>query len=248
MLRRGFSTDDAAKLQAAALSPVAKAVGLDYFESFFEPPETDEELAFQAMRCGAELMVAFADPDGWIVEGRPLRRLARRGANRLQRALAEDSGRDAISWVTQSYGRVMASARRNSMAEAGPEKQASLAATADMDEWLAELAGALRPVDPGHPAIGYAFEVGGPLPAADPEPAVKDANDRLVCAIQAICLATWPRAEELAPVFLDWATSYEGLTMRRVVNSDWLHVAAQWTNLLDPSRRRSYREVMVDSG
>lgn len=219
--------------------------GLDYGQAAATRPTTEDEIAFEALRVGAALLVAFCDPPSWgEFRDRRNRKLAQRGAKDLFSKFPGKQGQSAISWMTQSYGAVLAAQRRAAATEEGGEKAESLEATAEVDDWLSAIVAQRWPVDSGEP-IAFADEVWWlPEGPGDPERWVVNAKARLSANIEAITVALWPDSPKLLPVFAEWAgVSAEALQQMRGVTSDWQHVAPQWGNLLQPDRL-SYIELM----
>lgn len=243
------SQDDVAKLTRHALTPMGEPLGLDYSYAAATRPTTEDEVAFEALRVGAALLVAFCDPPSWgEFNDRKTRKLARRGAADLFSKFSGAQGQAAISWLTQSYGAVLAAQRRAAAAEETGEKAANLEATAETDDWLSAIVGERWPVD-SEGAIKFADEVWWmPEGTSDPEPWVVSMSARLSASIEAISVALWPDCRKLQPVFFEWTgVGLESAQQMRGISSDWRHVAPQWANLLQPERR-SYIELMESAG
>jgi hypothetical protein len=155
MFGRRSASFRAADLTRAALSPIAVRHGIDYDESGFSAPASDEELGFEAPRCCSGLVMAFAYEDAWPADDRTLRKLAKQAAGLVRDSFHDDAGRDAIAWSASRYGDVMAELRR-ATADEDAEQADAYRTTADADEHLGCLAARLWPVDADHPAIDFA--------------------------------------------------------------------------------------------
>jgi hypothetical protein len=233
-----------AKLTRYALEPMGEPRGIDYDYAAVTAPTSQEEIGFQALRCGTALLVAFCDPPSWgaTFTDRKTKRLARRGAGDLFERFSSEQGQAAISWLTQSYGRVTAEARRRAAAEEpDPGRAAMYEATADQDDWLAAIVGERWPVD-NEPAKEWADSIGHPPDLHESESHVLNQRARVDASIEPISVVLWPEARDLHAVFLDW-TGGPTIDIGPGVTSDWHQVAPQWANLIGPDRR-SYMEVV----
>lgn len=242
MLDRRPSTDLAAALQRQALTEMGKPYGIDYTETFFRSPTSDEEVGYQALRCGASLLIAFIDPPSWgLFQSRATKKLAKRAAQRLSKTFPKQSGQGAISWLTQRYGRTMSSHRRAAAAAADPASAATLNRAAAAEESLSDLVAKLWPVD-NEAALTLAASPWEVLDAA-PDAPLAHANARMAASIEAICTALWPGSEELYPVLAEWVLGYTGIGVRMMISRDWINTAPQWINLLE-STPDSYGQVI----
>ena len=244
MLEREPSSDLVAELQRIALSPIAQGLGFDYDRSIFRPPDSKSALGFEALRCCSGLLVAFTYPDAWPRGGRGERRLGKRAAALTRDAFRDDRGRDAISWATQRYGRVMAAIHR--AAHNDFNVAASAEATADADEWLAGLVDDVWPVNNYHDALAFAQHCCAQRRSCPPDASMErwSADARLTATVEMLCIATWPDAGVLEGAFVTWSYGLD-ITFDSGVLSDWLHVANFWGNLIDPARRQSHDEVIT---
>lgn len=128
------------------LEPMAQSLGIDYEESFFSPPLTDQARALHAYRCGQSLLMSFTYPDGWpnAFEGK---RVARKAAKAFRAGLLTTRGQNAISHMTQGYAREMADLwRRTARASTTPREAMALQESAARSEALGELAARCWPV------------------------------------------------------------------------------------------------------
>lgn len=233
------SSPNPAALKRAALTPIADRLGFDYDVSAVTAPASYESLALEAMRCCADLLIAFTYEDAWPREGLKQRRAAKRAARLIQDAVLQPRGRDAISWIAQRYGQGMADVHHRA-ANKDPARAEDLRATAEMDLWLSGVVAAEWPLQGHDAALAYAEECAGFSPVEDldnPE-AIVDLRGqacRTGATVEAICIASWPDAETLDPVFMQWWLG--DLEHWAVLASDWTHVAPYWANLLREERR-----------
>lgn len=103
------------------LEPMAQRLGVDYDESFFSPRQTPEARVFDAYRVGQSLLMFLSYPEGWLFGPNPSKKLAKRAARAVHDSLVTESGRSAISHMTQGYAREMAALWRRAADEGGPD-------------------------------------------------------------------------------------------------------------------------------
>jgi hypothetical protein len=236
MFGRRSASFRAADLTRAALTPIAVRHGIDYDESGFTAPASQEELGFEALRCCSGLVMAFAYDDAWPADDRTLRKLAKQAAGLVRDSFHDDAGRDAIAWAARRYGEVMAELRR-AAAEEDPEQADAYRTTADADEHLGGLAARLWPVDADHPAIDFARAVC----AHRPPRASRNADTlegmgpalRTAATVEALSLATWPSTPDLEAAIMRW-TYVLDLQFAAGVLADWQLTGSYWANLIGP--------------
>jgi hypothetical protein len=230
-----------------ALEPMALSLGVEYEESFFGPPVTDQARVFDAYRCGLSLVMAFTYPDGWA-NASSEKRLARKAAKALRAALLTPSGQDAISHMTQGYAHEMADFWRR--AESGsddPTEAAGLQESAARSDALGVLAGQCWPVNDPFGALDHiALAESHRTVDVDNPDAMIDLRSyfgraRVACGAAALALgadvATYSGLLYMPVAFLD-------LMFATGLQSDWEFQLEIWANLLR-DHRRPYAEFMA---
>jgi hypothetical protein len=223
------------------LEPMASKLGLNYYLSALDPPSSDTELAFEALRCGEQLLHAFTYPGEWPTEGFMnglSGREARKAAKYLIRVLTSDSGRDAVSVMAEQYGQVMAATWRDAADEAEDDQSADrLRLQATLSHRLASLAATVWPVD-GYQAVRQSAAEAKPISyeIGNPDALVNLALDarRMRAYADALAVAMWNRFDDferaiLLPVW-DFSPPYAMVT-----TASWAFVGKFWTNLLRDS-------------
>ena len=217
---------------------MAERVGLDYDMSGFRPAATEEEIGFEALRCGSSLVLAFAYPEAWGTGGRADRKLGRRGARLVQVALHTDDGRDAISWMTQRYATVMAAMRRTAAAD-DPDRAAAFEATAEGDEWLGSLAARVWPVRGQEAALEFASECARTrLFDSDNPQALIDLRAyamRTAAVVETLAIAAGRDRAQIEDALVRWSMTLD-IEFDAGVLSDWSSAGHYWGNLLRPDR------------
>lgn len=230
-----------------ALSPMAARCGVDYDESASVPPESESATAFEALRACSSLLMAFAYEDAWPGGDRKARKSGKRGAALVRGSFSTDSGRDAISWITQQYGLVLAAMRRRA-AQESPERAEPMQATAEVDEWLAGLVEKAWPVEGHDDELGFArqhnqsrsYDIDNPDAMVD----LHAHADRVRATVEMLSVAMGPAAEEIIPALTPWTYMFD-ITFAQALALDWRHVGEHWANLIQPERR-SYIDVAGD--
>lgn len=230
------SVESAGDYMRRGLEPMARRLGVDYDESFFSPPQTPEARVFDAYRVGQSLLMFLSYPEGWIFGPNPSKKLAKRAARAVQDSLVTDSGRSAISYMTQGYAREMASLWRraadNSDRDAIPEQ---LQESARRSDKLGALAAGFWPVDDPQGALDKIalYEKQRVVDLDNPN-AIIDMHGyygRVSVAFGAALIATGADLDEFSglaylPVaFLD-------LQVASGLQHDWVFNAEIWQNLL----------------
>lgn len=227
-----------------ALAPMAERCGVDYAESAVAVPATESQLAFEALRSCAPLLIAFAYEDAWPSDDRTARKVGKRGASMVRQSFSDDPGRDAISWITRRYGHVLADMRRRAVPE-HPERTGAYGETAEADEWLAGLVSRAWPVVGHDAALSFArdrhesrsYDIDNPDAMVD----LRAHAARVAATVEMLSIATWPAADEIIPVLTPWIYMFD-LRFAKALLIDWRHVGNHWANLIQPERR-SYADV-----
>lgn len=219
-----------------ALEPMAQRLGVDYDESFFSPPQTPEARVFDAYRVGQSLLMFLSYPEGWIFGPSPSKKLAKRAARAVHDSLVTDSGRSAISHMTQGYAREMAALWRRAADDDGPDViPEQLREGARRSDDLGALAAGFWPVEDPYGALDK-IESYEKQRGADPDnpDAVIDMHGyygRVSVAFGAALIAVGADLEEF--IHLAYLpVAYLDLQVASGLQHDWVFNAEIWQNLL----------------
>jgi hypothetical protein len=222
------------------IEPMAVRLGLNYDETFFTPPTTDERVAFEAYRSGLSLLMAFTYDDGWgtttMFGDQPSHKLAKKAAKAFRGGLLEERGRDAISLMAQGYARATAEIWRR--AREDPEHAEhieALAANAEKSEALGRLAAQIWPVDERRPALlslrqtrdHTVTQLDNPNQMID----IRGAVEHTQAACEAAAVALGNDYEKYSRLLLGPVYSLN-LELAQGLQTDWVGQMDSWMNLL----------------
>jgi hypothetical protein len=230
-----------------ALEPMLRSVGLDFNNSFFNPPRSDPALAVDVYRCGLSLLMAFTETDGWP-SGNGSKKRARKAAKRFRAGLQSDHGPNAISHMAQGYAAEMAAfwrrAGNDSTVDSGEALQ--LAKNADRSESLGKIAREYWPVtDPFNALKTIAEAEQHRFFDADNPDAMIDLRayaGRVRATCEAVALALGDAVDDYNSLLIAPVMSLD-LEFAAGLQADWIFQLDHWTNLLS-SEPMSYCDFL----
>src|SRR5437763_6331502 len=98
-----------ALLRRELLEPIADRRGLDYDVESFSPGNRPDQIAFQLLACGADLLLGCTYANGFPSTNR---RTCRRGAKAVVRGYPGEGGEVAARFLAQSLGALMVEVQR----------------------------------------------------------------------------------------------------------------------------------------
>lgn len=223
------------------VEPMAQRLGLDYHESIFDPPTSEEALALDAYRCGQSLLMTFTYPDGWPIapalRDRRHSKLARKASKVFRDALLSERGPNAISYMTQGYAQEMAELWRRAANRSDDEVETTgLHEAAARSNALGEVTGRLWPVTDPFNALRTIehFERQRVTDLDNPNAAIdlRAYFGRARVACSAVALALGDELENCAADFFYLAVSELHLEFAVALQHDWIFQAEIWHNLL----------------
>jgi hypothetical protein len=218
------------------LEPIAQSLGVDYDESFRSPPQTPETRVFDAYRVGQSLLMFLSYPEGWTFGPKASKKLAKRAARTVHDSLLTESGRSAVSHMTQGYAREMAALWRRAADDREPDViPEQLRESARRSDELGDLAARFWPAEDPHGALDYIAHYERQR-VADPDNPhamihMHGYYGRASVAFGAALIAMGPAVEELGHLAY-LPVAYLDLQVASGLQHDWAFNAEIWQNLI----------------
>jgi hypothetical protein len=225
---------------------MAASLGIDYAESFYAPPSSDEARVFNAYRCGHSLLMSFTYLDGWANATRE-KRTARKAAKAFRAALLTTPGQNAVSHMTQGYAHEMADFWRRSASQSQDASEAmGLEESAVRSDALGVLAAQRWPLTDPFGALDRIslYESQRTVDVDNPDAMIdlRSYFGRARVACGAVALALGPDVEPYTGL-LYMPVAFLDLEFATGLQSDWVFQLEIWANLLR-DEPRPYAEFM----